>query len=78
MQQNKGLKWEVGTRGVRKLWKQYFEDLYNINNQEEVAVHMCGFDWIRRGNNFGGEPIGRAGVEVRVGKLKNGKPASKE
>ena len=34
---------------------------------------MCGFDGIRRGNYFGGEPIGR--VEVRVGKLKNGKAA---
>ena len=28
---------------------------------------------IRRGNYFGGEPIGRAEDEVRVGKLKNGK-----
>ena len=34
---------------------------------------MCGFVWIWRGNYFGGEPIGRAEIEVRVGKLKNGK-----
>ena len=34
---------------------------------------MCSFDGIWRGNYFGGEPIGRAEVEVRVGKLKNGK-----
>ena len=33
---------------------------------------MCGFDGIQRGNYFGGELIGRAEVEVRVGKLKNG------
>ena len=33
---------------------------------------MCGFDGIRRGNYIGREPIGRAVVEVRVGKLKNG------
>ena len=33
---------------------------------------------IRRGNYFGGEPIGRAEVEVRVGKLKNGKVAGKD
>ena len=39
---------------------------------------MCGFDWIRRGNSFGGEPIGRADVEVRVGKLKNGKATGKD
>ena len=39
---------------------------------------MCGFDGILRGNNFGGELIGRAEVEVRVGKLKNGKAARKD
>ena len=40
-----------------------------------MKVHMCSFDGIRRGNYFGEEPIIRAGVEVRVGKLKNGKVA---
>ena len=45
--------------------------------QEQVAVNMCGFDWIQRGNYFRGNPIGRAEVEVKVGKLKNGKVASK-
>ena len=39
---------------------------------------MCGFDRIWRGNYFRGEPIGRAEVEVRVGKLKNGKAASED
>ena len=39
---------------------------------------MCGFDGIWRGNYFGREPIGRAEVEVRVGKLKNGKAAGKD
>ena len=34
---------------------------------------MYSFDWIRRGNYFRGEPIGRIEVKVRVGKLKNGK-----
>ena len=29
-------------------------------------------------NYFGGEPIGKAEVEVRVGKLKNGKAAGKD
>ena len=32
---------------------------------------MCGFDGIPRGNYFRGEPIGRAEIEVRGGKLKN-------
>ena len=38
---------------------------------------MWGFDVILRGNYFGGEPIGRTEVEVRVGKLKNGKATGK-
>ena len=33
---------------ARKIWKEYFEYLYNIDTQEEVAVHMCGFHEIRR------------------------------
>ena len=37
---------------------------------------MCGFDRIWRGNYLGGEPIGRAEVEVRGGKFKNGRDAS--
>ena len=52
---------------VRRIWMEYFEDLYNIDTQEQVAVYMCGFDGIRRGSYFGGEPIGRTEVEVRVG-----------
>ena len=26
---------------VRRIWKKYFDDLYNIDTQELVAVHMC-------------------------------------
>ena len=29
---------------VQRIWKEYFEDLYNIDTQEQVAVHMHGFD----------------------------------
>ena len=64
-----------GKDGVRKIWNDYFEDQYNIDTHEEVAAHMCGFDRIWRGNYFGGEPIGRGEVKVRVGKFKNGKVA---
>ena len=49
--------------------------MYNIDIQEEVAVRMCGFDGIQRGNYFGEELIGRAEVEVRVDNFKNGKTA---
>ena len=39
---------------------------------------MCGLDDIQRGDYFGGEPIRRTEVEVRMGKPKNGKTASKD
>ena len=39
-----------GKDETRKIWKEYLEDLYIIDTQEEVAVHMCGFDGIQRGN----------------------------
>ena len=55
-----------------------FEDLYNIGTHEQVAVYICGLDWIRRGNYFGGELTGRAEVEVKVGNLNNGKTAGKD
>ena len=58
-----------GEDGVQRIWKEYFEQLYNIDTQVQVAVQMCGFDGIRRDNYFGGEPIGR------VGKLKTAKTA---
>ena len=28
---------------VKRIWKDYFEDLYNMDIQEQVAVNMCGF-----------------------------------
>ena len=49
---------------VQRIWKEYFEDMYNIYSGKG------GFDRSWRGNYFG-EPIGRAEVEVRIGKLKN-------
>ena len=49
-----------------------------VDTQEQVEVHMCGFDRIRRSNYFRGKPIRRAEVKVRVVKLKNGKAAGKD
>ena len=46
LNQNKRWKWEVGTGGGRSA-KEYFVDLYNIDNKEQVSVHMCGFDGLR-------------------------------
>ena len=56
---------------VRRIWKEYYENLYNIDTQEQVAIHMCVFDGVRRGKYFGGEQSRRTEVEVRVGKFKN-------
>ena len=53
---------------MRRIWKEYFEVLYNINTQEQVAVYMGSLDGVRRGNYFGGEAIKRTEVEVRVRK----------
>ena len=52
--------------------------MYNRDTQKQVAVNVCGFDGIRRGNYLGGGPIGRTEVEVGVGKLKNGKATGKD
>ena len=39
-----------GEDEVQRIWEEYFEDLYKIDTQKEVSVHMCGFDGIWRGN----------------------------
>ena len=39
---------------------------------------MCGFEGIQRGSYFEGKPTRRTEVEVRVGKLRNGKAAGKD
>ena len=39
---------------------------------------MCCFDGVRRGNYFRGESSRKTEVEVRVGKLKNGKAAGQD
>src|SRR5678815_3272518 len=59
---------------VRGVWKKHFENLYNINSNEEVIVNVCGFDGTRRKRYFGDEVISMEEVMGRVRKL-NGKPA---
>ena len=46
-----------GEDEVRRIWKEYFENLYNVDTQEQVAVHMCGFDRTQRGNYLGGTQL---------------------
>ena len=33
---------------VYMIWKEYFDDLYNIDTQEQDAVHVYGFDEVQR------------------------------
>ena len=49
-----------------------------IETKEAIVLYMCGFYVVRKGNYFEEEPIRRSEVEVRVGKLKNGKTAGKD
>ena len=72
------LRLALGEDEVRRIWKDYFEDLYNIDIQVQVAVHMCFLHVVWRSNYFGGEPLGRIEAEVRVGKLKSGKASGKD
>ena len=39
---------------------------------------MCGIDGVQIGNYFGGEPVRKTEVKVRVRKLKNGKATVKD
>ena len=32
-----GQTWEIGTGKVRRIWKDYFWDLCNMDNQEQVS-----------------------------------------
>ena len=64
-----------GEDETRSILKEYFEDVYNMDTQEKVPVHTCGFDVSQRGNYFEGEPIVRAEVGVRMGKLMDEKTA---
>ena len=68
----------LGEDKMWRIWKVYFEDLYYIETQEQVELHMCGFDVVQRGNYFREEPIRRTEIEVSVKKFKNGKAADKD
>ena len=37
-----------GEDEVQRIWKGYLENLYNIDTQEQVVVHICGFDEIEK------------------------------
>ena len=43
-----------------------------MDTQEQVAVHMYGFDEVQRGNYLGDQQIRRTEGKVRVGMIKIG------
>ena len=49
-----------------------------MDTKKQVALHMCAFDGVQRGNYFRREPTGRIEVEAKVRKLKNGKAAGND
>ena len=63
---------------MRRIWKNYFKGIYNVETQEQVRALMCGYDGIQIGNYFGEEPIIKIEVEERVKKINNGKAAGKD
>ena len=58
---------------VQKTWKNYFGDLYNIDKEEDLTFHMCGFSGGGKGKYLGGDPVGRTEVEVKVKKTQKWK-----
>ena len=50
----------------RENWKEYFEDLYKADIEEQVTVIIWGFKGDRRGNYLMGEPLGKTELEARV------------
>ena len=39
---------QMGGDEVKRIWKDYFEALYNEDNQGQVAVHRHGFGSVQR------------------------------
>ena len=42
----------LGKDEVQRIWEDYFEYLCNIDTEEQLAVHMCSFNGVQRGNYF--------------------------
>ena len=60
--------WEQEVQGI---WKEHFENLHNVDTKELIILYVSNYD-------DNGESLSRIELEVRIRKLKNGKPAGKE
>ena len=63
---------------VRKTWKDYFKELYNVFTEEMVAVNICDFDGALVGNYFEIESMRMTKVEVGVKKITTVKAECKD
>ena len=55
------MKYRTGRLAVwgEETWNGHFEDSYNVDTEERVAVDMCGFDSARNSNYFEGDKLSR-------------------
>ena len=47
----------VGGDDLQKTWKEHYEDLYNVDKDEQIAISVCGSDGARKDNNINGNLI---------------------
>ena len=52
--------------GCSRTWKEYFEERYYINIEEQLTLSVWGFNLAGKGNDFVGDPLRQAGIEVRA------------
>ena len=67
-------------------WKRLKREGFEISILRIIIIYIptnrlqstcCGFYGIQRDNYFGGKPISRTEVEIKMGKLRHGKVAGK-
>ena len=50
---NKGNgRYSLGVDEIRRTCREHFENMYNIDTQEQLVVHLCDFGGVRKGNYF--------------------------
>jgi len=58
---------------VKERWKEYFEELLNVEMQDQIVVNEYGLQDLNRSEYLGCEAVRKEEVVDALGKLKNGK-----